>query len=75
MNIEDIKSQYPDWQVNALGGKDMDNIRALISEIERLTASLEASRRCHVEAETALTALFAELGKRYSKLLKARPRR
>ena len=36
MNLENIKAQYPPKYINALGSKDMNNIRALISEIERL---------------------------------------
>jgi len=38
VNIEKIKSQYPDEQINALGKKDMDNIRELIEAVENLIA-------------------------------------
>lgn len=38
LDIQQIKDQYPDWKVNALGKKDMDNIRSMLAQIERLTA-------------------------------------
>lgn len=41
MNLEEIKAQYPPEHINALGRKDMDNIRALISEVERLSCEVE----------------------------------
>ncbi len=37
MNLELIKARYPVEHINALGKKDMDNIRALIAEVDRLT--------------------------------------
>lgn len=54
INIDAIKAQYPDSQVNALGGKDMRNIRLMIAEIEMLRKLLlEAAVWIETEIEAS----------------------
>lgn len=56
IDIEAIKERHPDWQVNALGGKDMQDIRILITEVESLSVEVTSLRRLvrAVASETSI---------------------
>ena len=62
MNIEAIKAQYPSTQINALGKKDLDNIRALIVEVELLNKEIKTLWRFADVAVEAAMGLSKSVG-------------
>ncbi len=69
-NLDQIKARYPDWQKNALGKIDMDNIHWLITEVERLQsenkrllekARLFANEAMNLDADVAKLKAHQEL--------------
>ena len=41
IDLKNIKAQYPPEYINALGKRDMDNIRAMIKEIEMYRSKID----------------------------------
>ena len=62
IDMQAIKDRHPDSQVNALGSKDMQDIRTLIAECERLTKEVTERRDQVDEYQQMLDEIVVALG-------------